>query len=1095
MRKLLAKCILAATITTLFSTSPYAKELGDLTSLIEKDNRIEITTSDDELIAIELVKANVFRLWVGSNKKLIEAKDKSAKIVLPYTLGNTYFEISAHDSYQLIQTNELALRVYTSPLRFEVYKADNKTLIFKELKPIDLSDESSYQTLSSKKEEHFFGGGQQNGQFEFSGKNLEVSYSGGWEEFDRPSPAPFYMTDQGYGVLRNTWSDGSYDFRSDDYVTTTHNEARFDAYYFIGDSINTILADYTELSGRAPLIPRWALEYGDADCYNDADNINKPGTVPDGWSDGPTGTTPDVIESVAAKYREHDMPGGWILPNDGYGCGYTDLPKVIAGLKKYGFRTGLWTENGVEKIAWEVGTAGSRAQKLDVAWTGQGYQFSLDANKKAAQGILDNSNSRPFLWTVMGWAGTQRYAVTWTGDQSGSWDYIRWHIPTLIGSGLSGQAYATGDVDGIFAGTPETFTRDLQWKAFTPVLMGMSGWSKAERKHPWWFEEPYRSINRDYLKLKMRLTPYMYTYAKQAEKTGAPIIRGLMWDHPKDPNAFTENYKYQFFLGEDFLVAPVFRSQASSKGWREGIYLPKGNWIDYWDGTVTTAGDNGKVIDYPVGLEKLPLLVKAGAIIPMYPESLYDGQVAKDELTLDIYPHGESSFTLYEDDGETRAYKQGRFSEQRLTVSAPKNSAGDITINIDAKVGNYDGMENLRVYKFQVHTRVQPSSVSVNNMTVDQVDSQTAFDKASSAWWFDANHQYGVVYVKTQKTAVNKDVEVYLSISSGKQLTPTTPYPIMPDLGNKISSDSFIVVSSPLEESGYPIENMFDNNPDTWFRTIRDQSHKTGPHEFVLSFGERKAITGFEIQPRNDKWWKNGQVTQYEIYMSDTNGEWGEPAYSGTLELKETAQKVEFPTIIGRLLRFRVLSTKPQKTKEPKQTDKLNSPYNAFDTVHVKPITISKFSLIEYQLPKTEKHNFYLSSLTPSYTDESLSKIKVSLAHSTDHRKMSMNGLKFNRGLGVRGNSRVDYKLPKDAQLFRADIGIDDSCKAKGEISFQVYGDGKLLFNSGLIKAPTVIKPEIDIRTLNTISLRSHGDNSSCANWANAVIIGFQASE
>ena len=224
------------------------------------------------------------------------------------------------------------------------------------------------------------------------------------------------------------------------------------------------------------------------------------------------------------------MPGGWILPNDGYGCGYANLPEVVRGLDRYGFKTGLWTENGVDKIAWEVGTAGTRVQKLDVAWTGKGYQFALDANQAAVDGILQNSNSRPMVWTVMGWAGMQRYAVAWTGDQSGSWDYIRWHIPTYIGSGLSAQAYAASDVDGIFGGSPETYVRDLQWKVFTPVLMGMSGWSATERKHPWWFEEPYRSINRSYLKLKNRLMPYMYTYAREAEATGAPIVRGLMWD-------------------------------------------------------------------------------------------------------------------------------------------------------------------------------------------------------------------------------------------------------------------------------------------------------------------------------------------------------------------------------------------------------------------------------------------------------------------------------------------------------------------------------------------------------------------------------------
>jgi hypothetical protein len=161
--------------------------------------------------------------------------------------------------------------------------------------------------------------------------------------------------------------------------------------------VRDVLARYTEWTGRARMLPRWALEYGDADCYNDGDNVKKPGTVPKGWSDGPTGKTPDVIETVARKYREHDMPGGWILPNDGYGCGYTALPETVQGLAKYGFRTGLWTENGVEKMAWEVGTAGTRVQKLDVAWTGKGYQFSLDANKSAYDGILNNSDGRLHL--------------------------------------------------------------------------------------------------------------------------------------------------------------------------------------------------------------------------------------------------------------------------------------------------------------------------------------------------------------------------------------------------------------------------------------------------------------------------------------------------------------------------------------------------------------------------------------------------------------------------------------------------------------------------------------------------------------------------
>ena len=121
------------------------------------------------------------------------------------------------------------------------------------------------------------------------------------------------------------------------------------------------------------MMPRWGLEFGDADCYNK------------------TGKTIDVVSRVARKYRDNDMPGGWILPNDGYGCGYTDLPATIQALKPLGFVTGLWTENGLERIATEVRDYGSRVMKLDVAWVGRGYQFALNGMRDAYEGIEKNA--------------------------------------------------------------------------------------------------------------------------------------------------------------------------------------------------------------------------------------------------------------------------------------------------------------------------------------------------------------------------------------------------------------------------------------------------------------------------------------------------------------------------------------------------------------------------------------------------------------------------------------------------------------------------------------------------------------------------------
>ena len=1072
-----------------------AEPIGNLQHLKKTATELQLQTDQHVSVKLSLISPQIFRIEAGLNGVSAEAVNRNAPIVLPQASQTIDYQLQEHAEFYLLTTTKYSLRINKMPLSFALYKPDSKQLIWQEIQPLNLTAASSVQTLSSDPKEQFFGGGQQNGQYAFKNQSLEISYSGGWEEGDRPSPAPFFMSNRGYGVLRNTWSNGSYDFRAEDYSSLSHQVGYFDAYYFVADDLQGVLAAYTELTGRARLLPRWAFEYGDADCYNDADNSRKPGTVPNGWSDGPTGTTPDVVESVAKKYREHDMPGGWILPNDGYGCGYTDLPNVVSGLAKYGFKTGLWTENGVDKIAWEVGSAGSRAQKLDVAWTGQGYQFAMNANAAAAAGIWQNSPARPFIWTVMGWAGIQRYAVTWTGDQSGSWDYIRWHIPTLIGSGLSGQAYATGDVDGIFGGSPETFTRDLQWKSFTPVLMGMSGWSKATRKHPWWFEEPYRSINRKYLKLKMRLMPYMYTLAYQTEQTGAPMVRGLMWDYPTDPNA--TKHPDQFWLGRDLLIAPIYRSMAASKGWRQNIYLPHGQWHDYWDGRVVQAPAAGMTIDTQVDLATLPIFVRAGAIIPMYPAALYDGEKPKDQVTFDIYPFAESSFTWYEDDGLSRAYQTGAFSQQQIDVKAPTDSAGDILIHLQPVRGEYQGQELQRSYQYWVHTRAKPEQVLQDGKTLTEVNDAAAFAKTDDSWFYD-QAQYGVVRIRTALQSIRQASNIRLTIPSSTALATTAGYGKAPDLGDAIPADSLLVLNRPAEEPGHPLENAFDDNPDTWFRTKRDQSLKTGAHEFVIALGERRMVAGFELAPRNDKHWQAGQVRDVEVYLADNNGEWGPPVYRGRLTMSQKLQQIKFKARPGALFRFRVLSTQDQAEDASLQDPMVTAnhgknraqAFNALIPKQVNPISISEFKILTQPLPTTARQQLFLAEVQP---------IRLSKENGVFQRNrtingamMQMNGLAFSKGLGVGAQSQLDYALTGDWQLFRADLGIDDSCKAAGSVQFQIYGDGKLLFDSGTLQAPAVVKPELDIRDIRRLSLRTvAGQKGVCANWANASLIGF----
>jgi hypothetical protein len=1100
------RTVLAISLLSLLAVTPaLAAPLGNLSALRAEPTASAtawtLTTDNGMTVRVDLLRPDLLRVQASRTGALAPAGDKAAPIVLPQASAAVPFQLEEDGNEVRIRTDALVLHIQRQPLRLALDRRDagNVVPLWRELQPLDLDTAQSVQVLSSQADEQFVGGGQQNGRFVFKGRELDVSYSGGWEEGDRPNPAPMLLSSRGWGMLRNTWSDGSYDLRQADQATLLHREDRFDAYYFVGAGLPALLDRYTALTGRAALLPRWAFSYGDADCYNDGDNIKKPGSVPEGWSDGPTGTTLDVVDSVAKQYRAHDMPGGWILPNDGYGCGYKGLPETVKGLAGYGFKTGLWTENGVDKIAWEVGTAGTRVQKLDVAWTGKGYQFAMDANQSAFNGILHNSDSRPFLWTVMGWAGIQRYAVAWTGDQSSSWDYIRWHIPTLVGSGLSGMAYASGDVDAIFGGSAETFTRDLQWKSFTPVLMGMSGWSGSARKHPWWFDEPYRSVNRDYLKLKMRMTPYMYGLAHDAATTGAPILRALMWDYPQDPNAWNETYKYQFLLGRDLLVAPVYRSQAASRGWRRDIHLPQGRWIDYWDGRALQAGAEGRQLDRPVDLATIPLFVRAGAIVPMYPEMLYDGQKPLDEVTFDLYPQGRSQYTLYEDDGSTRRYEKGESSQQQVTLQAPAQGSGPVQVNIDGVRGQYQGQLAQRRYALRVLSRQKPAAVSLDGRVLPMLADAAAWQAAPEGWYFDAGERRGTVHVRSVPTDIRQPLVFQLDIAQAPAAADDV-FPAAPVLGRALPADSLLVVNRPAEERGYELEKAFDDDPATWFRTVRNQAVRTGAHEWVIGFGERRLIDGIALAPRNDQHWKSGQVRDYEIYLADTNGEWGEPIKRGRLALKQDLQQIDFPAHAGRLLRFRVLSVQNPEGdgaagSDPMVTAAQGNVARAVDALQprdVGPITLSTFQILEHQVAERPAQQRYLSELTlPAGTQN---QVRADLAFRGG-QPMRMNGLLFRRGLGVGPASRIELQLQGQWRLLRADLGIDDACRSAGGMQFQVWGDDRLLYDSGLVKAPGVVKPELDIRGLQHLSLRTLGAQGTqpaqvCGNWANAALIG-----
>jgi alpha-glucosidase (family GH31 glycosyl hydrolase) len=655
--------------------------VGTVTGFERKGNTVEISARPAKARIVFLTD-DMFRIWVAPGGRFV---DESGMVVGPDRPG-VEPEVADTGGYLRLTTAAVTLRVYKEPLRFGLYHPDDRTRIVEEKRCLttDDGDGPTTQYLTRAPDEQFFGGGMQNGRFSHRHKAIDIAVSYNWDDGGCPNSVPFYLSSAGYGVFRNTFAAGEYLFH--DTVRVAHREQRFDAYYFVGD-LKQVIDRYTELTGRPPMPPIYGLEMGDADCYCHNANRGERHTL-------------DALD-VADGYVERGIPLGWMLVNDGYNCGYEDLDRVAEGLGDRHITLGLWTSTGLKGQAAEV-RAGARVRKLDVAWVGPGYRFALDACRQAYEGIEAHCDGRGFVWTPEGWAGSQRYAVHWSGDQEGSWEYIRWQIPTYAGATMSGQAYATGDVDGIYNGSPETYTRDLQWKTFLPVTMTMDGWADTD-KQPWRHGEPYTSINRRYILLRERLLPYFYTYSALASRHGVGLVRPLVLEYPDDPAALREEVRYEFLCGEAFLVAPVYQDEDV----RDGIYLPAGTWTDYWTGE----RHHGPVRlhGYPAPLERLPLFVKGGSIIPMWPEGTQSWQTRDTgRLDLDVYPDGTSTFTLYEDDGVTRAHTRGEYAEQTFTCTASEH---EVHLTIGAPSGAYAGQPTARRYLVRLHGTRRPATV------------------------------------------------------------------------------------------------------------------------------------------------------------------------------------------------------------------------------------------------------------------------------------------------------------------------------------------------------------------------------------------------
>lgn len=778
------------------------------------ETTIEVLFSNQQRLTFDFYAGNIFRLFQDNHGGFIRDPEATpaAKILVENPRRPVLkLQIEDQNNVITISSDKIIVQLDKNSTLLKVTNLATKAVVLEEIAPVQFEKDKVSLTFKENAAEYFYGGGVQNGRFSHKGKVIAIENQNSWTDGGVASPTPYFWSTNGYAILWNTFKKGNYDFGAEEKgaVKLSHDTGYLDAFIMVGNGAVALLNDFYQLTGNPVLLPKFGFYQGHLNAYNrDFWKKDDKGTL---FEDGKrykeaqkdNGGVKESLNgeknnyqfsarAVIDRYKKNDMPFGWLLPNDGYGAGYGQTETLdgnIQNLKslgdyarKNGVEIGLWTQSDLHPkpevsallqrdIIKEVRDAGVRVLKTDVAWVGAGYSFGLNGVADVGQ-IMPyyGNNARPFIISLDGWAGTQRYAGIWSGDQTGGvWEYIRFHIPTYLGAGLSGQPNITSDMDGIFGGKNTTInTRDFQWKTFTPMELNMDGWG-ANEKYPHALGEPFTSINRNYLKLKSELLPYTYSIAKEA-LTGLPIIRAMFLEYPNNYTHGTST-QYQFMYGPYFLVAPIYQpTRLDEKGndIRNGIYLPDGNWIDYFTGAQYAGNSILNSFDAPVW--KLPVLVKNGAIIPMANANNNVAEVDKGKRIYELYPAGKTSFTEYDDDGTTEAYKLGKGVFTLIESEVAGNKA---TITIQPAKGDFEGFVRQKTTEFRVNVTEKPKKLSVkagnDKIKLTEVSSVEAFLNGTNVYFYDANpnlNRFSTKGEAFEKVVITKNPQVLVKVAA-----------------------------------------------------------------------------------------------------------------------------------------------------------------------------------------------------------------------------------------------------------------------------------------------------------------------------------------
>ena len=590
--------------------------------------------------------------------------------------------------------------------------------------------------------EAFYGLGQhQSGVWNYHGESVDMAQD------NTNISVPMLLSSNGYGIFWNNASRSRFNNRFVHALYITSEVADTIDYYFLyGPDFDKIIAGYRDLTGPAPMLGKWA--YGFWQCKNKyktqaellgvahkyrelhipVDNIVQDWfwwtnmgefKFSDKYPDAP-GMLKDLHSNhfhLMISVWPYFYPGSETYADMDKKGFFIDRTKVAAfhpkGEALYDAtnpeaRKYYWNlmDNALFKIgadAWWLDTTEPETEgREDNVLTnnqvaiGNGARYANLYPLMTTKAVYDGQRSasdqkRVFILSRSAYAGAQRNSVVaWSGDINSDWETLRRQVPAGLNFALSGLPYWTTDIGGFTSGNPndpayrELFIRWFQFGTFCPIFR-VHGTRTGDQNELWSYGADAQKILTGFDRLRYELMPYTYSLAWRTTSEHYTPMRPLVMDFRTDTRA--QNTGDQFLYGPSILVNPVTEPGATTRH----LYLPDAPWFDFWSGKRL---EGGKSIDAPVTLERIPLYVRAGAILPIGPDVEYAAEKPADPLDLRVYRGANGSFTLYEDENDTYDYEKGIYA----TIPIRWDEAAK-TLTIGERSGSFPGMLANRTFR------------------------------------------------------------------------------------------------------------------------------------------------------------------------------------------------------------------------------------------------------------------------------------------------------------------------------------------------------------------------------------------------------------